>query len=100
VRIARDKIGAPGTPLTYFDDIAIDDIAIDDARLDVSLVSRLDDPDHHQLVALIIEGLKAVGRIAIAPAVDTASRAADLKDLGVGLLHGPHATRSDSRNGD
>ena len=87
VRIARDKIGAPGTPSTCFDDIAIDY-----GRLDVSLVSRLDDPDHRQLVALIVEGLKAVGRTAIAPAVDTASRAADLNDMGVGLLHGPHAT--------
>jgi len=89
VRIARDKIGAPGTPLLYFDDIAIDY-----ARLDVSLVSRLDDPDQHQLVALIMEGLKAVGRTAIAPAVATATQAADLKDLGVGLLHGPQATNA------
>ena len=89
VRIARDKIGAPGTPLIYFDDIAIDY-----ARLDVALVSRLDDPDHRQLVALIIEGLKAVGRTAIVPAVDTAARAADLKDLGVSLLHGPYATNA------
>ena len=86
VRIARDRIGAPGTPLIYFDDIAIDY-----ARLDVSFVSRLDDPDHHQLAALIIEGLQAVGRTAIAPAVDTAAQATDLKDLGVGLLHRPHA---------
>ena len=89
VRIARDKIGAPGTPLIYFDDIAIDY-----ARLDVALVSRLDDPDHRQLVALIIEGLKAVGRTAIVPAVDTAAQAADLKDLGVSLLHGPYATNA------
>jgi len=91
VRIARDKIGAPGTPLIYFEDIAIDY-----ARLDVSLVSRLDDPDHHQLVALIVEGLEAVGRTAIAPAVDTAAQAADLKDLGIGLLQGPHATNATS----
>jgi len=91
VRIARDKIGAPGTPLTYFNDIAIDY-----ARLDVSLVSRLDEPDHRQLLALIIEGLKVAGRTAIAPAVDTAAHATDLKDLGVGLLHGPHATNASS----
>ena len=84
VRIARDNVGAPGSPLTYFDGWPITLV-----RLDATLVAAIDDPGHRHLIVLVCDAANAAGRVTIAPAVHTATQAAALVGIGIDLLHGP-----------
>lgn len=87
VGFVRDHLGAPDSPLVYFDDLAVSAV-----RFDTALTTAHEDPETRKLMELICEGMAAIGRISIAPHVGSTAHAVALRAIGMDLVQGPAVT--------